>query len=467
MSLLKRKVERLKSILSLLRNGQSYDGGADTISVERYRRAALTSATLIVARLLNIAIGLASIPITLNYLGDDQFGLWMTLTGFVAFLTFTDFGMGVGVQNALIKCKGEDDISKPSGIVGAGLAGLSLIALLLIGFGLLVLPGLPVGELIKFKSPDTRDVLLPTAQAMIVGFAIGLPTGLVQRVCDAYQRGYWGYSFLILGRVAAFVGVVAAAFFEWSLPTLAAIFITAPFISMAVGFIFVVRRMPWVMPRFSSGVFKEMRALLQTGVLVLFCHLGYAILNSSPALIIANQTNAASVAPFSIAQKMLGAITVFISPVLQSFWGAVGEANVRGDNAWIRKTARMLLKILVLVAVPISLFTMLFGQDVIRWWTGNEQVVPSRELLGLCLIWVLIQVFDQKFSMILNAMNLFGVRAAVMVLFSSIAFAIIALQDGAVSVEKVVLVFVCCAALPVLISNAIYGSIKMRDIKKA
>lgn len=467
MSLLKRKVERMKSLFTLLRSGQAHDEGEESASVERYRRAALTSATLIVARLLNIAIGLASIPITLNYLGDDQFGLWMTLTGFVAFLTFTDFGMGVGVQNALIKCKGEDDTSKPSAIVGAGITGLSLIALLLISFGLFVLPGLPVGELIKFKSPETRDVLLPTAQAMIVGFAVGLPAGLVQRVCDAYQRGYWGYGFLILGRIAAFVGVVAAAFFEWTLPILAAIFITAPFVSMGVGFVFVVRRMPWVMPRFSSGVFKEMRGLLQTGVLVLFCHLGYAILNSSPALIIANQTNAASVAPFSIAQKMLGAITVFISPVLQSFWGAVGEASVRGDSVWIRKTARMLLSILVLVAVPISIFTMIFGQDIISWWTGNEQVVPSRELLCLCLIWVLIQVFDQKFSMILNAMNLFGARAAVMVFFSIFAFAIIASQDGAVSVEKVVFVFVFCAALPVLTVNAIYGTIKMKGIGKA
>jgi hypothetical protein len=39
---------------------------------------------------------LISIPLTLNYLGVERFGVWMTLTSFTTLAAFMDFGLGKG-----------------------------------------------------------------------------------------------------------------------------------------------------------------------------------------------------------------------------------------------------------------------------------------------------------------------------------------------------------------------------------
>lgn len=436
-------------------------------SIDRYRRAALTSSTLIVARLVNVLTGLATIPITLNYLGADQFGVWMALTSFVAFLSFTDLGMGVGVQNALIKCNGNDDLENPKFIIGSGLFVLTGITSLLVLFALFILPLLPVDVWIKFQNPDSLSVLLPTAQVMFVGFALGLPLGLVQRVCDAYQRGYWGYGLLVLGRILAFLGVIIAAICRWPLPVLAGIYMITPFIVTGIGSFFVVNKMPWLVPHFSRESFKYVNTLFGTGILVLCCHLGYALLHSAPAIIIANQIDAASVTPFSVTQKMIGAVTILISPILQSFWGPIGEAAVRGDVDWINNASKNLLKILTVLILPVALVFVVFGQKIIGIWTANPNAIPSKELLILCLIGVLIGIFDQKFTLVLNAMNRFGIRAISMITFAFIAFFTVKVFGRKLTVEGIVFVYVFLGSVPVFLVNAAYSifSIKSIEIK--
>jgi len=72
-----------------------------TRSAERHRRALLTSATGFAARGVSMGASLITIPLTLHYLGNERFGLWMTISSIVAMATFADFGIGNGVVNML------------------------------------------------------------------------------------------------------------------------------------------------------------------------------------------------------------------------------------------------------------------------------------------------------------------------------------------------------------------------------
>ena len=84
--------------------------------------------------MVNILTGLITVPLTLSYLGVDKFGVWMTITGFVAFLSFTDFGLGVGLQNALSKCDGQENKKDTVYLVSAAMLMMLSIASLLFLF---------------------------------------------------------------------------------------------------------------------------------------------------------------------------------------------------------------------------------------------------------------------------------------------------------------------------------------------
>src|ERR1035437_9659180 len=55
-------------------------------SDERYRRIAWSTALSAVARLVGLATGLISVPLVGGYLSDDQYGIWLQMSSFVAAL---------------------------------------------------------------------------------------------------------------------------------------------------------------------------------------------------------------------------------------------------------------------------------------------------------------------------------------------------------------------------------------------
>jgi O-antigen/teichoic acid export membrane protein len=49
----------------------------------------------------SVAIGLILIPLTINYVNTVQYGIWLTISSMVSWISFFDIGMGNGMRNKL------------------------------------------------------------------------------------------------------------------------------------------------------------------------------------------------------------------------------------------------------------------------------------------------------------------------------------------------------------------------------
>ena len=58
-----------------------------------------TGFSSLIIKLLSVIISFISVPLTYNYLGVDRYGIWLTITSMVAFLTFADLGLGISLIN--------------------------------------------------------------------------------------------------------------------------------------------------------------------------------------------------------------------------------------------------------------------------------------------------------------------------------------------------------------------------------
>ena len=122
-------MRRIRQLLHL-RNQSSledHERGA-----ERNRRALLTGGTSTLARVVQIGTSLITVPLTLKYLGNERFGLWMTISSVLAMAAFADFGVGNGVLNTVAKAFGKDDMEGVRKAVSSGFAVLNTIAALLL-----------------------------------------------------------------------------------------------------------------------------------------------------------------------------------------------------------------------------------------------------------------------------------------------------------------------------------------------
>lgn len=64
--------------------------------------------------MLSIALSLAIVPVTVNYVNGEQYGIWLTISSIVAWIGYFDLGLGHGLRNkyAVAKARGNVKLIK-------------------------------------------------------------------------------------------------------------------------------------------------------------------------------------------------------------------------------------------------------------------------------------------------------------------------------------------------------------------
>ncbi|MBK9684722.1 MAG: hypothetical protein IPO59_16085 [Betaproteobacteria bacterium] len=78
-------------------------------SAERHRRILLSAGANTMSKVLGLSVTIVSIPLVLNSLGAERFGIWSTLASLVITLQFIDLGIGNGLINAVSEAHGRGD----------------------------------------------------------------------------------------------------------------------------------------------------------------------------------------------------------------------------------------------------------------------------------------------------------------------------------------------------------------------
>ena len=57
----------------------------------------------------SVLVGFMLVPITLNYLDQTRYGLWVTITSFLTWFTFFEIGLGSGLKNKLAEAVAKEN----------------------------------------------------------------------------------------------------------------------------------------------------------------------------------------------------------------------------------------------------------------------------------------------------------------------------------------------------------------------
>jgi O-antigen/teichoic acid export membrane protein len=384
---------------------QLFISGADTNGNERDIIIAKSALTGLIARAVNIGSGLLTVPVMLSYLDIDLFGIWMALTAFVAFLGFTDLGLGIGLQNSLSRCDGLNDRETPKTLVSSALLVTTLIFLTLTATAIWIYPLLPMGLLVKTEIAESSAQILPTAQAITIVFGFGIPASLAQRVLVGYQKSYLSNCLLIIGRLLAFASIFVCIWLNLTLPYIAALFMGLPFVVMLLASIYIYATYPWLRPSFAKIRFKETKDVMHSGLWIMAAQIAGTLMLTVPIFIVSSTIGSAAVATYAVTQRLLGISGILVSSGMKPLWPAYGEAYAAGDKEWIFKTYRRSLKIALSIAVPTFIFMTLAGRPIIEFWTGDSQTVPSWSLLLACNVLAFINALNAICFVFLNGTN--------------------------------------------------------------
>lgn len=397
--------KKIIEIIKLVFSKSSGENSSAEKSKDRYRRAGRTAITDMASRIVNIATALITVPVTLSYLGTDRYGLWMALTSFITFLNFTDMGFGIGIQNSLANCFGRDDKQSARYYISSGLFVMFLLFFVFVVVAFFLLPFIDFNKIVTVQSETAASELLPTVQAMFIAFGLGLPAGMIQRIYNAYQQGYWGNMQLTAGNILGLISIFVCIHFKLGLPAIAFVFMSARFIVMLGGSVVLFIKRPWLRPSLFAVRWDFTKQIFNIGLTAMWAELAAILIVSGPFLVIAHQISTAAVTPFSVTQRLVGVVTMLLTVVVIPLWPAYSEAATRGDWNWVNRTFKHTIKFYVVILLPAFLFLTLLGQWVIRLWTGKLEAVPDWSLLMACNVWMLFRGWNTICCVLLNGLN--------------------------------------------------------------
>jgi O-antigen/teichoic acid export membrane protein len=391
----------------------------ETRGAERNRRAVLTGSVATVARVVQVGSSLITVPLTLKYLGNERFGLWMTISSVLAMASFADFGIGNGVLNTVAKASGRDDIEGIRKAVSSGFAILSMIAALLLILFFTFYRFINWGDFFRVVSPQARSEAGPALAVFATCFALNISMDVVQRVQLGLQQGYRFSVWQLCGSVAGFIGVLTGIWLHVSLPMLVIAIAGAPILATTLNtiqFFGFVR--PDLRPSRGHVTRDAISQIAKLGGLFFILQVAVAVSFSADNFIVARILGAVNVPEYAIPQRMFALITMMSGMLVTPLWPAYGEAISRGDMPWVRRTLRSSLFFVFAASCAASSLLLLLAPSVIHLWIGSRIHPPFFLLLGLS-VWSVIECCGTALAMFLN-----GAAVIRFQIYISVTFAI-------------------------------------------
>jgi O-antigen/teichoic acid export membrane protein len=359
----------LGKLKTLLFKGSGSRGG------ERYRRAGITASSSFVTKALNVAISFLSVPLTVHYLGAERYGVWLTISSLLTWMSMTDFGLaGNALINVLAEASGRDDRETAQHYSASAFWALTGVGVLTGIAALATFRFIPWREVFQV-SAATSTHELQLACALTLGFLVlNFPLSMQQSIYSAYQDGFLANIWGIAANSLALLALVVVSRSHGGLPQLV---IALSGTRAAVGvanFFFLYRRYHWLKPSPFAVRWACVKRLLAS----------LGIYQSQP-MIITQMMGPKYVVIFVVAYKIIALPLDLAYMATAPFVSAFGEAKARMEWSWIKVAYLRANKASLMFGLPILAVLAIFAKPIIRIWAGAAAMPSTSLIVGLTL----------------------------------------------------------------------------------
>lgn len=421
-------------------------------SKERWRRIALTTVGSGGARGVSILVGILSVPLLLQYLGAERYGLWMTISSVIALLGCTDLGLSNGLLNAVSEAHGRDDHRAAAEYVASAFFLLLAIALVMVSGFVAICPWVSWTKLFHISSTQATAEVGPALFVFIGCLLAGLPLAVIPQAQAGYQEGFLNTLWEGLGSLLALAGIYLSIFLNAGLPWLVLAIMGAPVVTGGWnGLVLFGFRRPWLRPRWQRLTSRAIKKVFRLGLFYLVLQIAVFMNYSSDNLIAAHCFGPAAVTEYAVTMKLFSLQALLSAIALAPLWPAYGEAMARGDYAWVKKTFIRSLWATFLFSMAGAILLLLFGTRLLELWVG-PQVQPSFLLLAGCGAWSVIGACGNALAMFLNGVHVLRLQMVIALTVGvtnlGLTFLLISYIGLAGIIWGTVLAYVLFAAIP-------------------
>lgn len=390
-------------------------------SQERYRLAAWAILANFVSAGLGLIALVITVPLTLPYLGEERFGVWMTVSSLAGMLSFMDFGVGNGLINRVAAATAKDDPAHLRFVISHGLMVLLAIGGL-VGLAFALLSTImPWERVIKISDSAAAEEARYAISIFVFIFAVSIPLNGLQKIFQGLQLTWQAHIVRGMGSVLSLVLVYFLTQEKAGVPgLLLATYGVQTAMPLMLVFQLLNKNLLGIPRPDGRNWLTETKSLVGLGGLFLVLQIGTIIGWGSDALIVSSILGAATVTKLAVVQRLFQFVTVPLAIMNAPLWSAYADARARGDRHFIASTLKRSLIVSAIVAGLLSMMLVTLSSPIFKVWTGEVTEIPNTLIL-LYGIWVVLEASGNAFSMFLNGVEEITAQVITVLLFCAIA----------------------------------------------
>lgn len=329
---------------------------------------------------ISILVNLISVPLTLNYLGKEKFGIWLTLTSTISLFNFLDFGLGSGLVNQISESQGVGNKLNIKKSVTTTIFLLSFISIFL-GIIYFMFSCYWLNNLYRSLRVSSKNEVDIAINLLVVFILINIPLGVIQRIYDGFQQGFKFTTISLIGILLNLIFLILTIYTKSGLEYLVLSINLGTLISVLIAGFFLIKKNLYLLPNFKYFDSKLIFQILGQGFLFFIMTVFTIVAYTTDNFIIAESLDFAQVTKFDLAKKIFSASAIaqfFIIPL----WPMFNEAIAAENYIWSRKILVKITKIALGVTVVFSLPLLIWGNEIVYLWTRQNQDIPFGVLLG-------------------------------------------------------------------------------------
>ena len=391
-----------------------------------------------ILKIISLLTSLLIVPITINYLNNEVYGIWMTITSMLFWISTFDIGLGNGMRNYLTKAISEKNLALGRKYISTTLSLLSLIAIT-IGF-LLLIPLFTINFNKFFNTFAISNVDLRNALFVALAFTLlNFVTKNIGLIFVAMQKYAINDLLSVLGNLLSLAIIFILT--KTTSPNLLYVIFTY---TATQCFVYLFA----AIPLFTK--YKELRPSLNyfdwsLSRQIVGKGLGFFVIQISSCLVIFGAANIfitqfcgpATVTTYNIAYKFFNLLVIAYTIILSPMWNAYTDAYVKSDMKWIEQTFNRALKLWGLSVT--GGFIMLAGCQIFyHLWVGEKVIVPFT--VSLCtLIYVCFFNLNNCVTYLINGLNKIRIQVFTSLVFTALYIVVVLLLGKQLGIEGVVL----------------------------
>ncbi|WP_410006214.1 lipopolysaccharide biosynthesis protein [Aequorivita nionensis] len=344
------------------------------------------------------------VPLTIKFLDNENYGVWLTLSSFIAWFTFFDIGLGHGLRNKFAEARANNDLESAKGYVSTAYFTIGAICVIFVFLSLLISFNVDWTKIFNTSNAlyGQLELLMPIVFAC---FGLRLIFTLITSIYTADQHHS------MQGKIS-FIIAVGSLVLIWlltktsksSLFMFGAIFSLFPVLILFILNLYAFStKFKQFKPKWRNVKREYFKSIFGLGLSFFVIQISVIVMFSTDNFIITQLFSPAEVVPYNIAYKYMGISSMVFTMVLVPYWSSITVAYVKEEFDWIKNAMKNLIKFAI-IAVILIVIMVLIAPYIYKIWIGDLVEVPV--VLTVCMAtYFAITVLYAPFNYFINGIG--------------------------------------------------------------